>query len=80
MTITVSTGPLAGEVFLKTAAGSRKVQVPAGRPQRVTFDLPEGGALVPLAVQSSTVFLPTDGDPQARDLRPLGCRVEIALE
>lgn len=80
MRITVSTGPLAGEVLLKTAVGSRHLHVPAGRPQQVTFDLPEGGAPAPLEVQSSTVFLPVDGDPQSRDIRPLGCRVEIALE
>jgi hypothetical protein len=80
MTITVSTGPFTGNVFLKTAAGSRTLEVPAGRPQRVTFDVPPGRTLVPLEVQSSTVFLPTDGDPQSRDIRPLGCRVEIALE
>jgi hypothetical protein len=80
MRISLSTGPLAGDVLLKTSVGSRKVQVPAGRPEQVTFDLPEGSALVPLEVQSTTVFLPTDGDSQSRDIRPLGCRVEIALE
>jgi hypothetical protein len=80
MTLTISTGPLAGDVFLKSASDSRKVQVQAGQAQKVTFDVPEGGVLVPLEVQSSTVFLPTDGDPQVRDIRPLGCRVEIALE
>lgn len=80
MMLTVSTGPLAGEVRLTSASGSRRVHVEAGRTQKVTFDVPEGGALVPLEVQSSTVFLPTDGDPQTRDIRPLGCRVEIALE
>jgi hypothetical protein len=80
MTLTVSTGPLAGDVFLKSAAGSRNVHVQAGETQAATFDVPKGGALLPLEVQSSTVFLPTDGDPQARDIRPLGCRVEITLD
>jgi len=80
MTLTVSTGPLAGQVLVKTAEASRTVQVPAGSPQHVMFDVPAGGSLVPLDVQSRTVFLPTDTDPQSRDIRPLGCRVEIALE
>jgi len=80
MALDVSSGPIAGEVFLKTAAGSSKIQVPAGRAQKVKFDLPAGEALVSLEVQSRTVFLPTDNDPQSRDIRPLGCRVEISLE
>jgi hypothetical protein len=67
-------------VLLKTAGGSRTVPVPAGTPQHVMLDVPAGGSLVPLDVQSRTVFLPTDADPQSRDIRPLGCRVEIALE
>jgi hypothetical protein len=80
MTLTISTGPLDGEVFLETPAGPRTLHIPGGQQERATFELPPTRALVPVEVQSSTLFLPTDEDPRSRDTRPLGCRVEIALE
>jgi hypothetical protein len=64
-----------------TVAGSeRKVQLTAGETANVSAPIPAGIRLVPVTIQSSGFFRPTEFDPSSSDTRGLGCRVLITLE
>lgn len=80
MTLTLSTGPMSGTVTLSAGDRSQVVRMVSGAEQQVTFDLAPGSRLVPLTVQSSTMFRPSEVARDSRDFRGLGCQVRIALE
>jgi hypothetical protein len=80
MTVTLSTGPMNGEVRLSTPGATRTVATRANERHQIAIDLPSGHHLIPLKVGSSVMFRPADVDPSSRDVRELGCRVLITLE
>ncbi len=80
MTLTLSLGPMTGDVQLVVGDRTSTVTVPANEPTRVIFDLPPGVRTVPLEVRSPTMFRPSDVDAASGDRRLLGCQVRVALE
>lgn len=80
LVLTLSTGPNAGTVEIGVAGDRRVVPVAAGGEQVVAFPLPQGRRLVPVTIRSSVEFRPADVDARTRDMRGLGCRVQVALE
>ena len=53
MTLTLSTGPMSGDVTLSALGRTQVVRMASSAEQQVTIDLPAGERLVPLTVQSS---------------------------
>jgi hypothetical protein len=80
LTLTLSLGPMSGDVRLVVGTSTSTVTVPANEPTRVIFDLPPGARTVPLEVQSPTMFRPSEVDPTSGDRRLLGCQVRVVLE
>ena len=80
MTLTLSTGPMAGDVTLSVAGKPMTVAMTGGEVKVVSFELPPGQRLVPVTVQSSVMFRPAEIDPRSTDMRGLGCQVRIGLE
>jgi hypothetical protein len=80
LVLTLSTGPNTGTVDVAVAGEQRAVPVVAGGEQVVAFPLPPGQRLVPITIRSSVEFRPADVDARARDMRGLGCRVQVVLE
>ena len=80
MTLTLSTGPMAGTVSVSTEGRTQQVAMPGNQEQVVTLDVPAGARLVPLTIQSSVMFRPAEVNPSVNDMRGLGCQVRIVLE
>ena len=80
LTLTLSLGPMSGDVRLVVGDRTSTVTVPANEPTRVIFDLPPGVRTVPLEVRSPTMFRPSEVDPDSGDRRLLGCQVRVVLE
>lgn len=79
-TLTLSTGPMAGDVEVSVGAEPRTVPMRANESQAVTFALPGGQSLVPVRIRSSVMFRPSEVNPASGDSRGLGCQVVFALE
>jgi hypothetical protein len=81
LVLTLSTGPMSGDVTV-TAAGGKPVmvRVASGEAKELSFDVEPGSRLVPITVQSTVRFYPADADPSSRDMRQLGCHVRVALK
>jgi hypothetical protein len=80
MTLTLSTGPMRGDVTLSVAGKPMTVAMTASEVKVVSFDLPPGQRLVPVTVQSSVMFRPAEVETGSTDMRGLGCQVRIGLE
>jgi hypothetical protein len=80
LTLTLSTGPMSGDVEISVGGRMTNVAMTAGQIQVLSFDLPSGQRLVPLTVQSDVMFRPGEIDAASDDMRGLGCQVRIGLE
>lgn len=80
MTLTLSTGPMAGLVTVTLGGRTQQVSMPGSQEQIVTLDVPAGPGPVPLTIRSSVMFRPAQVNPSVNDMRGLGCQVRIALE
>jgi hypothetical protein len=80
MILTLSTGPMSGDVHLSVDGVARTVAMTAGRTEQLAFDLRPGASLVPITVQSAVMFRPADVDTTSTDMRGLGCQVRVELE
>ncbi len=80
MTLTLSTGPMAGTVSVTSGGRTQQVAMPGNQEQFLAVDVPAGARLVPLTIQSSVMFRPAEVNPSVNDMRGLGCQVRIALE
>ncbi len=80
LVLTLSLGPMSGDVTVRVGGQSTTVHVPANDATRVVFDLPSGARTVPVVVASPTTFRPSEVDPASGDRRLLGCQVRVALE
>jgi hypothetical protein len=78
--LTLHLGPLAGEVKISIAGEDHVVQVPAGALEFFEADLPSNLRLVPLTIQSTTTFRPSETDSSSHDMRRLGCQVRVELQ
>ncbi len=80
MTLTLSTGPMAGTVSVTSGGRTQQVSMPGNQEQVLALDVPAGSRLVPLTIQSTVMFRPGEVNPSITDMRGLGCQVRIALE
>jgi hypothetical protein len=80
MTLTLSTGPMSGNVEISVGNEVKTVAMMAGQVQVLSFELPPGQRLVPLTVQSNVMFRPGEIDRTSDDMRGLGCQVRVDLE
>ncbi|MEQ1728197.1 MAG: hypothetical protein ABL982_07420, partial [Vicinamibacterales bacterium] len=80
MTLTLSTGPMAGTVSVTSGGRTQQVSMPGNQEQVLALDVPAGSRLVPLTIRSSVMFRPGEVNPSITDMRGLGCQVRIALE
>jgi hypothetical protein len=80
MVLTLFTGPLTGSVTLVVAGTVHTVSVEAGQTRQLVVDVPRADRLVPIVIQSSSTFRPSDADPASADMRRLGCQVRVDLE
>lgn len=81
MTLTLSTGPMDSQVTVQFGKEApRTLSMASDRNTTLSLDVPAGARLVPLTIGSSTMFRPAEVDPAARDVRGLGCQVNIAFE
>jgi hypothetical protein len=71
---------MSGVVTVEIAGRVRQVSMPGGEDVSLTIPLPVGERFVPFAVQSSTMFRPSEVEPSANDTRGLGCQVRLVLE
>ncbi len=80
LVLTVSLGPMSGDVELTVGDKRSTVSVGANDATRVIFDLPPGDSTVPVTVRSPTMFRPSEVDAASSDRRLLGCQVRVGLE
>jgi hypothetical protein len=80
MILTLSTGPMSGEVTITAAGTPIAIAMTGGEVKVVEVSLPPGQSLVPLFVRSSVMFRPGEVDRTATDMRGLGCQVRVRLE
>jgi hypothetical protein len=80
LTLRLSTGPVTGTVTLDVNGERREVAMSAGQENTVSFEIPAATRLLPVQIQSSSMFRPGEVDPSARDMRGLGCQVVVVLE
>jgi len=81
LTLTLSTGPMAGTVSVSAFGQKKTVTMRAGEIQVVSWDVaPTTQRLIPVTVQSSVMFRPAETDKASTDMRGLGCQVRIGLE
>jgi hypothetical protein len=78
--LTLSLGPMAGDVILATSGREQRVGIPANESRQVRLDVPSGQRVVRIRVQSPVTFRPADVDPSSKDMRRLGCQVRVTLE
>ena len=81
LTLTLSTGPMAGTVAVSAFGQKKTVTMRAGEIQVVSWDVaPTSQRLIPVTVQSSVMFRPAEMEKASTDMRGLGCQVRIGLE
>jgi hypothetical protein len=80
MLLTLHVGPTAGTVHLEIAGERRDISLQANETRPVTFQIPPGAPYVPVRVQASAAFRPSDYESQSTDRRSLGCQVRIEVE
>jgi len=67
-------------VRLDGAGASRTVRVERGQTAEVQLAVPKDARLVPITIQSSTTFRPSEVDRSSEDTRALGCRVRVDVQ
>ena len=80
MSLTLFSGASATDCTVTLAGGPQTVAMTPGQTSTVSFVIPQGQRLVPLTVQASAFFRPSEVDPASTDNRGLGCQVRIGLE
>jgi hypothetical protein len=78
--LTLSLGPMSGDVKIVANGREERVTIPAGESRQVRVDVPAGRRIVPFRIQSPVMFRPAEVDPSSKDMRRLGCQVRITLE
>jgi hypothetical protein len=78
--LTLHRGPVGGEVRISVAGTEHVASVQAGSLTRFEAAVPAHARLVPITIQSSGMFRPSEVDPASDDVRRLGCQVRVELE
>lgn len=76
----LESGPAPIEVRLAVGGEERTVALEPRETAEVRLSLPPGASAVPVEVQASASFRPSEVDPSSTDTRQLGCRVRLVLE
>ncbi len=79
LTLTLHVGPVGGPVRVTVDGIDRSVTMSPGQTRDVDVPLPPGARLIPILVQASGEFRPSDHEPGSTDRRWLGCQVRIGL-
>ena len=79
LTVIAHVGPGGGTVNVRV--GEQEVTMPmaANETRQQDFEVPSDAAWVPIAVEASSAFRPSDVDPTSRDQRLLGAQVRVVL-
>ncbi len=78
--LTLSLGPMSGDVRITVDGQEQRVAVPAGELREVSVPLGSALRLVPVRIQAPTMFRPAEVDTASTDMRRLGCQVRVTLE
>ena len=79
LTLTLHVGPVGGPVRVTVDGNDRSVTMSPGQTRDVDVPLPPGARLIPILVQASGEFRPSDHEPGSTDRRWLGCQVRVGL-
>lgn len=78
--VTVHIGPAGGTCTTIVAGDKRAEPMQPNETRVLTFDgLPPDATWLPVSVQASRAFRPSDVDPASGDRRLLGCQVQVVL-
>ncbi len=80
LTLTLFSGPTAADCTVTLLGEPQTVKTAAGQTSTVSFVVPENRRVLPLEVQASAFFRPSEVDSGSTDNRGLGCQVRIGLE
>lgn len=80
MTLTLSTGPMSGDVSVSFGGRTQTLAMVRDTEQQLELEVPPGERLVPLTIQSTVMFRPAEVNPALSDSRGLGCQVRLVLE
>jgi hypothetical protein len=75
--LSVHCGPTAGTVTLTSPGWRSTVAVQPGLVQEVEVPVESAGVAVPMKIETSTGFVPSEHDPSSSDRRVLGCWFEV---
>jgi hypothetical protein len=78
--LTLHIGPVAATVRVEVAGQRLDIPLQADETRPVTFQIPGVAPYVPVRVQASAAFRPSDYDSKSTDRRSLGCQVRIEVE
>jgi hypothetical protein len=79
LVLTLHVGPAAGTVQLTVDGQDRSVPLARDQTRQLEIPLSPAARLVPIVVQSSGSFRPSDHEPGSTDRRWLGCQVRVSL-
>jgi hypothetical protein len=75
--LSVHCGPMGGTVTLTSPGWRATLVVQPGVVQQVEVPVESAGAAVPMKIETSTGFVPSEHDPSSSDRRVLGCWFEV---
>jgi hypothetical protein len=79
LVLTLHLGPRSGSVRVRVAGEEHVVHVAASDATELEADVPAERLLVPVTIETTGWFRPSDVDPSSRDERRLGAQVRVAL-
>jgi hypothetical protein len=80
LALTVHAGLIAETVHLRINDTRRDLEMISGATMRLEFDVNPAALYIPLTVQASAAFRPSEVEPPSSDSRLLGCQVRIQIE
>jgi hypothetical protein len=78
--LTLYSGPAAIDCTVTMAGGPQTVRTTPGQTSTLSFVIPQDERFIPMSVQASDFFRPSEVDPASTDQRGLGCQVRVGLE
>jgi hypothetical protein len=78
--LTLFAGPSGAECTVILSDARQTVKMTPGETSTLSFEVPPNQRLVPLTVEASEFFRPSEADPASTDNRGLGCQVRVGLE
>ncbi len=79
LTLILHIGPGGGTAHVRVGANAADLTLSANETRTLDFELPPDAAWVPISVEASSAFRPSDVDSQSGDHRLLGAQVRVVL-